>query len=640
MKGISGIISTIIILMITVSLTGTSYIFFSGMVHGKTKESFMILEINDNIVIVGNIGEKEIDELQTFVDGIQVNNVIDDGIISPRESGVIRLDTTLTKGKHELLLISKSMSQRQTWYVTSDVGGLTTTTSFTTTTLTTTTTITSTTTTTTATTTTIPTGNIYFVSTGGNDDWSGTIGQPWRTIQHAIGNVLAGDTIYVRSGTYNENLLITNTPGISSKPITLSSYQEETVTINGRSNIALVVNYGTPLPKYWIIENLNFISTNEKTISFESWGCDGECNGIDNFIIRNNYISGCVMIYGANNLFEGNEVDGSQDTCDNGVWELYGASHHNVYRNNYVHDFDKRGFWSMHRTHDSLWEMNLVHSIGDQCINTDGFGNVEWRHIIRDNTVYDCGGKGIELENTFDSLVENNIVYDSKVGMDAINYGRNLPPPGSGYGDWPDADRCEVGGEYNQYGDTDGDNDCEGNNNDITFRQNLIYNSKITGWSHGIVLYLAADVKIYSNTIYNIDGPNVNIEGVEKYCHDIELVDNIISNSLGTFPVSVLDLNSFSVDDNNVLWRVGQTRVYEVRDIWDEYTLPEYQSYKNKGLNSIAADPKFVNPGTNFHLQSSSPARDAGIDVGITEDIDGVSRPQGSGFDIGVYEYV
>jgi hypothetical protein len=42
----------------------------------------------------------------------------------------------------------------------------------------------------------------------------------------------------------------------------------------------------------------------------------------------------------------------------------------------------------------------------------------------------------------------------------------------------------------------------------------------------------------------------------------------------------------------------------------------------------------------NLHLQSSSPMIDAGLTIsGLVSDHDGISRPQGAGFDIGAYEY-
>lgn len=52
-----------------------------------------------------------------------------------------------------------------------------------------------------------------------------------------------------------------------------------------------------------------------------------------------------------------------------------------------------------------------------------------------------------------------------------------------------------------------------------------------------------------------------------------------------------------------------------------------------------AGDPLFVDPANgDFHLKVDSPARDAGTDVGLTQDFDGLQVPLGAGFDIGAFE--
>src|SRR5439155_1767379 len=60
---------------------------------------------------------------------------------------------------------------------------------------------------------------------------------------------------------------------------------------------------------------------------------------------------------------------------------------------------------------------------------------------------------------------------------------------------------------------------------------------------------------------------------------------------------------------------------------------------------TVSANPQFVNytgdPSGNYHLQSSSPAINAGTSSNApTTDYDGNTRPQGGAFDIGAYEYV
>jgi len=54
--------------------------------------------------------------------------------------------------------------------------------------------------------------------------------------------------------------------------------------------------------------------------------------------------------------------------------------------------------------------------------------------------------------------------------------------------------------------------------------------------------------------------------------------------------------------------------------------------------DTLFANPEFVNPASNFHLELGSPAIDAGVTVpGVTTDYDGVARPQAGPFDIGAY---
>jgi hypothetical protein len=60
----------------------------------------------------------------------------------------------------------------------------------------------------------------------------------------------------------------------------------------------------------------------------------------------------------------------------------------------------------------------------------------------------------------------------------------------------------------------------------------------------------------------------------------------------------------------------------------------------NWGSHNLGANPRFVNPAAgDYHLAGGSPAIDAGTNVGVATDLDGIARPQGEGYDIGAYEF-
>jgi hypothetical protein len=134
---------------------------------------------------------------------------------------------------------------------------------------------------------------------------------------------------------------------------------------------------------------------------------------------------------------------------------------------------------------------------------------------------------------------------------------------------------------------------------------NLIYNNTInlTGFGAGIqVLSSSANGLVYNNTVYQ-NGPAGGIL--------------IYAGSRGT------------IVKNNIAF--GNLGGDIVNDAGPDATI---------GFN-LTSDPKFVNAGTfDFHLQSTSPAIDAGTTLSlVTTDFDGRPRPQGSAYDIGAYEY-
>jgi PGF-pre-PGF domain-containing protein len=121
----------------------------------------------------------------------------------------------------------------------------------------------------------------------------------------------------------------------------------------------------------------------------------------------------------------------------------------------------------------------------------------------------------------------------------------------------------------------------------------------------------------------------------------------------------LVTVNTFFMDkqlagqpDNTGIWDSNLAPTIQV-DVWEknlrplfdwkgtEYSLVDWQTESGQDANSVInTDPFFTSAsGNDFTLQSTSPAIDAGVDVGLTQDFAGVSIPQGSAPDIGAYEY-
>jgi hypothetical protein len=130
----------------------------------------------------------------------------------------------------------------------------------------------------------------------------------------------------------------------------------------------------------------------------------------------------------------------------------------------------------------------------------------------------------------------------------------------------------------------------------------------------------ACGVNIYNNTFYNNGANHESLWGA------------IIANPGPVMPVV----------RNNIFYETSKTQYFDLKtSLVCEANLFFGAGGAPRGcINSVTGDPKFATNSGDFHLQSGSPAIDAGGNTGISSDRDGVSRPQGAGFDFGAYEFV
>ncbi|MDD5371702.1 MAG: right-handed parallel beta-helix repeat-containing protein, partial [Anaerolineaceae bacterium] len=303
----------------------------------------------------------------------------------------------------------------------------------------------------------------YYVSTQGNNANPGTFDQPWKTVQHAIDAVHPGDVIYLHGGVYSESVGV-HQSGRSDSPITLTSYSGERATIDGGANMAL---YDAGSHEYITLRSLTLKSTGRFTLRIGWWQ---EPKSSNYWTVQDSTLIGATILRGHHNLFDNNIIDGSGYTQDGaGIQDIQEVSHDNIFRGNTIRNFttnDGRGIWLESRSHDDLVENNVISNISGrmgQCIDVDDYGEVGWRHTIRNNRVSGCGYVGIQIENGFDTLIENNTLSGGgQAGIIIINYGDG---------------KCKMGGDKNQYGDLNGDGDCRGNDTGNLIRQNLVLNA-------------------------------------------------------------------------------------------------------------------------------------------------------------------
>jgi parallel beta-helix repeat protein len=81
-----------------------------------------------------------------------------------------------------------------------------------------------------------PADGAFYLATNGSDSNSGSKSSPWKNLYTSIKKLGAGDTLYVREGTYtfgDENII--DRHGTASNPITIKAYPGETPTFKGNT---------------------------------------------------------------------------------------------------------------------------------------------------------------------------------------------------------------------------------------------------------------------------------------------------------------------------------------------------------------------------------------------------------------------
>ncbi len=271
----------------------------------------------------------------------------------------------------------------------------------------------------------------YYVSPQGNDNAPGSEVKPWKSIQHAADTLIAGDTVFIREGSYNERVL----PKNSGKPgayITYTSYPGERATIDG-AGIAydwagLFHINGT---SYIKISELNF--TNSAYFGIEIRG------DVQHITIEKNHFHKChsSAVHAWFNkarwtisdiVIDGNEITETNMSGSQEAISLCGVNGFEI-MNNHVHHIHKEGIDAKEGSSNGKIHHNHVHdfytkfAVGIYIDSSRSEGkNIE----IYQNTIHDAKS-GIslatELGGSLTNIkIYNNLIYGNRHGFSIHHY--------------------------------------------------------------------------------------------------------------------------------------------------------------------------------------------------------------------------
>jgi len=112
-----------------------------------------------------------------------------------------------------------------------------------------------------------------YVAKNGNDANSGTLTSPYLTLSKAAAVAVAGDTVYIREGTYEETLTPSRS-GSAGNPIVFTSYQNESVVISAMQTVnGFTLDsgniYKTTLD--WDLGQRMFVMNNNTVLDLARW---------------------------------------------------------------------------------------------------------------------------------------------------------------------------------------------------------------------------------------------------------------------------------------------------------------------------------------------------------------------------------
>lgn len=460
----------------------------------------------------------------------------------------------------------------------------------------------------------------YVDATNGNDDFDGrSPNTPWQTVDPKVNGETfdPGEIILLNRGKTWSGTITIPSGGALRKLITLGAYGSGAKPImNGGAATAITATAANR--GYWRIKDLDIRCTGDvlegsRGIYHNRWDA-GVPLTVPGWIVEDCEFNCGIFINGPDAIIRNNTFDGSGNAEARSFIICRGAvSSRALIRGNTIHDGLERGIWPGELADDVIVEENTIYDIAanggveGRGIDIDGYDGPCSGAVVRNNRIYNTDDKGIQMEN----CIGNPRVYGNEIsgvtshGIVFANY--------DAHGAIADMRGVDAGGiAYN----------------------NLIY--EIT--QAAVRFVCGAGWDLYHNTMADCQFGVDFAWGTAGFQDGIQLFDNIISHHSSYAIRFLAAMTELEDHDYNVYYDPGDI-AFGVLDPWSANTYAQFRTATGKEVDSVNDSPDFVNAGAdNYHLLVTSPAVGEGVDVGVTDDLDGVMR--GGPPDIGAYEYV
>jgi hypothetical protein len=190
------------------------------------------------------------------------------------------------------------------------------------------------------------------------------------------------------------------------------------------------------------------------------------------------------------------------------------------------------------------------------------------------------------------------------------------------------------------------------NNGTVTLTGNMIYGN-VADAGGGVAIINNDYVTLINNMVLDNRSPQ-NGEGIYVSGGDVRMLHTTIArnregNKQGVYVQdgATLWLTNTILVSHTVGIEVSEATAVLTCTLWGTGTWANDTDWAGSGTiitgglaHNQWEDPVFVDPqGGDYHIALGSAAIDAGVNAGVTIDIDGDTRPKGAGYDIGADEF-